>query len=274
MKNKRATICAGGASIRQGMWNTPVKQLPLWDKIKDEFTIGINWDFKFHNSTVELYGDYEFYIAEKDNLEKLPLVLAPQDGFYGRERERQHNRTEWTNIYHYSHDIYLLKNRIIEQVDGKQIVYHEMDGWKKGFYRGILTGSLAIHLAILLGYTEIYLLGFDGNSINGKTHYYEDEFIGFSKKESGRKKTGIGFDKNGNFNTSYYQQDINESFEVFLKSLDKVKIINVSPDSKISLFPKISYEKFYKRLENKQNLISQDNLRHDIKKVYYEKYFN
>jgi len=274
MKNKRAIICAGGASMRQGMWDIPVKQLPLWDKIKDEFVLGINWDFKFHNSTVELYGDYEFYIAEKENLEKLPLVLAPQDGFYGRERERQNNRTEWNEIYHYSHEIHLLKNRKIETINGKQIEYHEMDGWEKGFYRGILTGSLAIHIAIILGYTEIYLLGYDGNATDGRTHYYEDEFIGFSKKESGKKRTGIGLDENGNFKTSYYQRSVDGSFEVFLKSLDKVKIINVSPDSKLTIFPKISYEEFYKRLETKEELLSQDNIRHDIKKTYYENYYS
>lgn len=275
MKNKRAIIVGSGASIRQGFWDIPVKKNPLWKQLQTEFSIGINWCFKWHVPTVELYGDFTFYIAEKEQLEKLPLVFGMQDAFYGREIKK-----DWTNIFHYSNNIYLLKNRTIVKVDGKQIEYHSEHAWEKGFYRGILTGATAINLAVALGYTEIFLLGFDANATDGFTHFYEDEFVGYNVNENGKKRTGIGFKKESGFgkknqyNTSFYNQDVNTSFEVFKQELNKIKIYNVSPNSKISIFPKITYDDFYKKLLEDKSNISQDSLRQEIIKVYYDKYYN
>lgn len=81
----RAIVIAGGASIRQDMWNTPINNLPLWDVLKDEFTIGTNWTFKYVESTVLMYSDYQWFVTEKENLKDIPLILGKEDGYYHRK---------------------------------------------------------------------------------------------------------------------------------------------------------------------------------------------
>ena len=48
---KQLIICGGGYSIKDGI------QLGLWDKIQNKFTIGINFSFKWFNSTAIVFID-------------------------------------------------------------------------------------------------------------------------------------------------------------------------------------------------------------------------
>ena len=261
---KRAIVVAGGASIREGDWSIPSNELPVWPAIQEELTIGINWVFRYFNPTLTLYGDYQFYIAEKEKLKMLPLVFGMQDGYYGNSL-----KTDWTKLYYLENNIYLLPNR----VDREGILYHGINAWKYGFYSRYLSGILGINLAVALGCTEIMLLGFDCNGTNGRTHFYQDEFKAYHRAEHGKSISGVGNRDDGRgYRTSLYNQDFNEKFFPFKKELDRIKIFNVSMDSGITVFPKISYKEFYKRLETKDELLSQDYLRHHILKVYYENY--
>jgi len=101
-----------------------------------------------------------------------------------------------------------------------------------------LSGILAIDIGIkILGEGEIYLLGYDysgSHFYNNKSSIYYDR--GFEDRDFGE------------FNNS------------------KVKIYNVSINSKIKCFSKISYSKFFKQLDNKQ--YNQDNLRKEIKRRF------
>lgn len=262
---KRAIIIGGGNSIRQ---NELCKShnLSIWRNIQNEFTIGINFSFKFFIPTVLLYGDYKFYIAEKEDLVKLPLVFGTQDPFYSREKIA---KTNYNETYYLHDNIYLLKNRIIE--DESKIPYHGLQGWEKGFYDRYLSGILAIHLAICCGCQEIYLLGMDCCAINDKTHFYEGEIKAVNKAPEGEERCGIGLREDGSYKTNVYNQNFNERFEPFKQDFEKVKIYNVSPESKITLFSKITYTEFYEKIKQKEPH-SQDYLRHQLLNLYHEKY--
>lgn len=75
---------------------------------------------------------------------------------------------------------------------------------------GILSGFFAISLALVLGYDEIYLLGFDGGEVDGKLHHHD-----------------MSIDKD-KFSLR------NKEYEPFRGK----PIYNLSPDSKITVFDK------------------------------------
>ena len=92
----------------------------------------------------------------------------------------------------------------------------------------VITGIFALSLAIYLKYKKIYLLGFDWTPVNGLSDWYQE-----------KDTTGIWL-KGG----QTPHEDIKEH-DVF-KGLAEIK--NVSPESKIPSFPKISYEQFYREI--------------------------
>lgn len=269
MITKRAIVIGSGASVRQGYWNTFPDRLPVWNLIRNEYTIGINWIFKFFIPTVTMYSDYEFYIAEKNDLSNLPLVFSRQSDFYSKQLNRLGKE-----IFHLHDNIYLLPNRKAEYIDGKRITYHGTDAWTKGFYSKYLTGQLALHFAIACGCTEIYLLGMDCCEIDGRTHFYQDEIIPYRIDSAGKKHTGVGKTKDGKYKTSVYdtQDSIDGGYEPFKAEYPRVKIYNVSPQSKLNMFPKITYDEFYQRLLNEPSTAFQDDLRDAIEYKYYENY--
>ena len=261
---KRAFIIGSGASIREGNYDISPHNLPLWIALKDELTIGINWAYRYFNPTVSLYGDYEFFIAEKENLRKLPLVFGMQDPYFGRSLKIP----DWTKLYHLENNIYLLPNRTEQIVDGVKTLYHGIDAWKYGFYSRYLSGILGLNLAIALGCTDIYLLGMDCCSTDGKTHFYQDDFKAVHKTESGTKVCDVGYKENGQYRTSVYNQNFNEKYEPFKKELDRVKIINVSENSGITIFPKMCYDEFYDYVCHWTQYKTQDELRGEILTKY------
>ena len=62
---------------------------------------------------------------------------------------------------------------------------------------------------------------------------------------------------------SYYNNGrVDKDYEPYLNE-SRVKIYNVSTDSKINTFPKISYNQFYNMLDN--NTYNQETLKQDIR---------
>lgn len=149
----RCIIVASGASVRQGMWDTQVKDLPLWKHLNSEFTLGANWLFKYYTPTALLYIDHQFYIREKENLSSLPLVFGLQNGYYSRSKLVKSTQFE---TFHLHNNIYLLPHRKKEDENGQTIQYHSINSWQKGFVAG-LTGIMSLNLAIACGCKEIYL---------------------------------------------------------------------------------------------------------------------
>lgn len=259
MKNKRCIIIGSGSSIRNNQWDIPIEQLPIWNVLKEEFTIGINWSFKWIDSTIHLYTDNRFYEQEVNTLKNLPLVFCPQDGYYGREFKKH-----WLEIFHLHDNIYLLP---------ASSKYAGTDAWNFGFYSRRLTGIYALNLAIALGFSEIYLLGMDCCGDGKHTHFYDDAFDA-KIKDGDKLETGVGYNTDGTYKTSFYQNcDVNEPYLPFKEELKKIKIFNVSLNSKINVFQKISYEQLFSVLRKNKPKISQDFFRQEIKKLYYDKYY-
>lgn len=261
----RVVILGAGASMREGKWNTPISEMPLWSVIKQECTFGINSIFEFFTPTVTTFIDYYFHQANKKKLDNLPLII-------GKDHPNPDKSPIGDNLI-----LLPVSNKYYGKKSFEQVLKKTSEGHKiqrAGFYCSQLTGLFSLTLAIALGFQDIYLLGFDFGEIDGKTHFYQEsslkkQEVGKIIKEDGEINCGIGRDKNGNFRTSCYSNDKPEDlFNVYKGALKNVNIYNVSPDSKINTFPKISYETFYKHLKNEPLKISQtviqDRIRNNI----------
>lgn len=254
LKSKRVIILASGASVRQGAWNIPVSKLPLWDVLKNEVCFSINWSSFFFKPTVGMFSDYAFYVTQQNWLNKLPMLISVWNAYYDRCKDpyRDEERCE------------IGDNLILLQPNGK--FYHKEDSWKLGFYSPQLASIWVINFALRCGFEEIFLLGLDGKSINGYTHFYEDIPDLGTYTWKNQKQCGIGFKKDGSYRTQNYNKpkDLNS---IYYKPFEdeKNKIANVSPDSAINIFQKIDYDEFFSHLYWNHQKINQDEIRKEIK---------
>jgi len=181
----------------------------LWSKLANKFTIGINYVYKFFCPTLLCYVDLDFYRDNADELRYIPLIAGIQ-----------HPIKVWPNT----------------------ITFRPSKIYKKdlsnGVYSDDLCGLFALSIAsYLIEEGEVYLLGYDfGDSgavdHQGRpvTHFYQGSV----------EHWGIGH------LAHYKTHDPNEEFGVFVGN--GVRIYNVSHISRIDVFPKISYDEFFKRL--------------------------
>ncbi len=118
-----------------------------------------------------------------------------------------------------------------------------------------LTGIFALEMGCdVLEEGEIFLLGYDYSEDKKKedskkrpmTHFYQEQI----------EHRGIGKAK-----YYHYPQHAKRDFDRF-KNMRKIKIYNVSINSKINAFPKISYEQFFDILNDKK--FNQEKLRKNI----------
>ena len=110
----------------------------------------------------------------------------------------------------------------------------------------VLSGVLALSVAckLLNADDEIFLLGYDYGAYNGKTHFYQDKI-----HHRGVNKTAY-YDYEGHAERDF--RDFNSN------------IYNVSINSRINVFPKLSYEQFFCKLATKE--YKQDALRKAVRK--------
>lgn len=239
---KQLIIIGGGATIQKGI------NKDLWNKLKDKWTIGLNYNFEDFNSTLLCYVDRKFYQENKIKLAKLPLVIGHLHNIDGG----------------------VLSNTIMIKAVSK----YNRDV-RKGCYKGSLVGVYSLSLGIyLLDEGEIFLLGYDYGEMRKKDY---EKMVGSPEE----LKALIVKDKSGKPITHYYQGRIkhrgigkinyynskdraSQDFGIF-KNEKKVKIYNVSLISKIpeAIFEKISYNEFFKKLDNKK--YNQNDLRLMIK---------
>jgi len=208
-------IIGGGTSVSEGIV-TGLKY-----KLEDKFVCGINYAYKYFDTTFLTCLNYtDFYDTNRKELKELPLIITC---------DRVH-----PSIWE--------KNTVLAK-SGSSIAG-----------RPALSGLLALDIAtrILDKGDEIYLLGYDYGVINeikdqqgrSQTHFYQGN----------EEHRGIG-------SHSYY--DRSKSCSFFNQSTDNyVPIFNVSVDSNIKCFPRISYSEFYERLDEKE--YNQTILRHLI----------
>jgi len=223
--NNSLIIIGGGASIKEGL------ELGLKDKLKDKFTCGLNYAYKyFDNCTYHAFVDKDFYTKQRPELQKLPLIIGKSGGYSPIP-----NTIDLPTATKYTRDL------------------------KGGTYSAELTGIFALSVGIfLVDVGTIYLLGYDFGEYHTKniedkpltqenfdtvtydnhkrliTHFYQGEF----------NHRGIG-------KTSYYSHKNRprDKFSVYAKET-KVKIYNVSENSRIpsKILEKISYETFFEKL--------------------------
>jgi hypothetical protein len=219
-KPSQIVIVGGGSSISEGI------NLGLWEKLKEKFTFGINYSYKYFNATAQLYCDNSFYNNESPKMTNIPLII----GTTYQVKQRINNSIHLTATNKYSRDL------------------------SNGVYSPRLTGMFALTLAIyLLNVGEIFLLGYDNGNITEEkddkgraiTHFYQKELI-----------------HGGSGKIYYYNRKSAEETDYGVYKQEKnVKIFNVSLNSKLNIFPKISYEEFFKQLNNEtydQNLLRQE----------------
>lgn len=254
-QNKQLIIIGSGASIREEGWDSPIETIPIWSLLKDKFTITLNWSNLWIVPTISLFIDYKYYMQEKKHLDTLPLVIGREDSFY---QDKNRYLKEYDKL---SDNLYLLRPSSVIERDARGIRthYNGRDSFTKGFSTN-LSGVFGLNLAVALDATEIFLLGYDGCDTNGYTHFYQPEGIG-KLVYQGRETTGVGKNSLGKYNTSLYNTDINYWFEPFAQELERIKIYNVSLNSKINIFPKISYQEFFKKLHDN---INQEEVRKEI----------
>lgn len=234
---KRAIILGSGYSIREG------QSLGLFNSLKTETTFSINDNIKFVDSTVTCFGDWTCYASRHEWFKKHPLVIGRWD----------------THFFHKINgaiDCPNHKGLILLKASGN---YTGTEGLQKGLYTPVLTGVFCLHLAICLGYDEIFLLGMDAGGNNGVTHWYQGiEGAGVFKNYAGEPTTGVGLNQYGGYNTSFYnneEKSINDLWKPFTK--ENVKIYNVSMESRIQVFQKLSYKAFLRIIDD-GSVINQD----------------
>lgn len=242
-KVKQLIIIGGGASIKEAI------QKNLWSLLKNKFTIGLNYSYKyFPNPTFQCFVDKEFYRKNAEELKSLPLII-------GKEK-----RVEPT-----------FPNTILL----KSIPTYQKD-IKNGVYKASLCGIFALTVAVhLLKEGEIYLLGYDyGETRKGDYRKFMKNSAELDKvmlKDS--KKRAITHFYQGNIEhrgigkINYYNSDkrAERDFGVY-KTAKKIKIYNVSKISKIpeDIFEQLSYDEFFKKLNT--DTFNQEKLRETIRK--------
>lgn len=251
---KRLIIIGAGNSIR------PELQNGLWDKLRNEYTFALNDVIYFFEPTVPVFVDWYWYRSRFEAFKNYPLVV----GKYDAKIFATHPEIKVTNVS---------DNTIFLQPS--ENVYHGKNSLKNGIYSGVLCGCFGLSFGIALGFKEIYLLGFDFCEIDGKTHFYEkdklkEQIIGLIKEKDGSIRCGIGKDSRGYYRTGVYNNDSKVYFKVYEQEKE-VKIFNVSPESKIKVFKKISYQEFYKRLDKDPIKINKDLARVDIQRIVKNK---
>lgn len=264
---QRAIIIAGGASVRDGLWGSPISEMPLWSKIQNECTFGINYVFNFFTPTVLTFCDYQFHLSHKENLNELPFLIGLKHPSFTKCPIAKNLITlPGSSDYYGKHSLDIVTKKTGYGI--KQEI--------AGIYSPILSGIFTLTLCITLGFKEIYLLGYDFTEIDGYTHFYQDESIlnpkkFQSKNEANQIICGIGKTEEGHYRTNIFESSPHVLFDVFMKELKEIKIYNVSPLSKIQTFPKITYSEFYQHLHDCPESILQTNMRKTILNTIYLK---
>lgn len=230
---KQLIIIGGGTSIKEGI------SKDLWSQVQNKFSFGLNYSYIFFNSTVQLWVDKRFYSENHKNLDNLPLILCNYHARMECHKCEGHKNKDYCDN---CNDMRVFPNPA-NTLSFKCISHYSRD-LKDGIYSSCLVGLFALSIGIYLldEGDEIYLLGYDFGSLDDKkdikgkflTHFYQGNI----------DHRGIG---KINWYTS--KNRANDSFGVY-KNEKKIKIFNVSLNSKIDVFEKIDYDTFFNSLDD------------------------
>lgn len=216
---KTAIIVGGGYSIKEGI------SLGLWEKIQGKchiFSINFAYMTMPFVPTKEIWLDTTFFRNNMDSL----YALEQKDCQMITKKNDKYKDIKSFKVYG------ITREKFVYPVT-ENAVFVGSNG---------LSGFFALSVAILQGYDNIYLLGYDFGtpSIHDtNTHFYQDKIAVAS---SGIKNPGVYLNMNNSV-----KKECND-FNQYTKC--GVTITNVSPLSNITAFPKIDYPTFFSLLEN------------------------
>lgn len=219
-------IWGGGPSISTGL------SLDLKEKIKNKFVMGINFAFYHFEPTCVVFKDKKFWTGR---------LMGEKNSYLNNKHKELIQKFPLCVT---------IKSTDIKNPPSNLFVIP-----KNKLYWGHLSGEFAIALASYLMNERgtLYLMGFDWSQntkkeINPETHYYPDTEI---------------MHKGQHLTRHYDTHDAGKVFRRFLNFNTNLKIYNVSPNSNIPCFKKITYEEMFSLL-NKETY-NQDTLRNQIK---------
>lgn len=231
---KEVIILGGGKSIREGI------SLNLWNKIRDKNVWSLNYAFLTlpFLPKRELFVDRGFYKNNVDALQALSdqgveMVARYQDTYAAIDKIRKYQTTKEVNGY---------QGKRALKTDSTPHIYVGQLG---------LVGTFALSLAIAEGYDTIWLLGFDFG-----VQSYEDKDTHFYQGQIKVISSGVGNPQiylNPDNSTKIVENDKGEKidlikdYEVFAQEKN-IHIYNVSPNSRLSYFQKISYQEFFNKI--------------------------
>jgi hypothetical protein len=218
-------VWGGGTSISEGI------SLGLKEQLKNKFVLGCNFSFHHFEPTCIVFHDKKVWTGQ----------LLGYNNPYINKQHRDLIQKFPLCITPESSHISPKQNNIISIP-------------KTHLYAGLLTGEFAIALAsyLLNENGNLFILGYDWtqNTKEEKveTHYYPDTEINH---------------KGQHLTQHYDTHDAGKVFRRFLNLNNNLKIYNVSPNSNIPTFKKITYPEMFSLL-NKETY-NQDELRKYIK---------
>lgn len=219
---KSVILIGGGASITEGI------EKGLWEQIKDQTVWSINFAFMVmpYIPAREIWVDRSFF---KNNMTALNELANKDVEMVAKEDNLNKGLLKITT--------YPVTRAPIEYYGKEGIKKHKIYYGEQGF-----CGTFALHLAICEGYDIIYLLGFDfgvptEKIKNNFTHFYQNKLNIVSSGVS-RPEVYLKYNK--------IHEGV-KNYDIFTQEKD-VKIWNVSIDSNINSFDKISWEEFFKCL--------------------------
>ena len=200
--NKRCFIIGGGSSLKGFDFSV----------LDNELTIGINKTFQVYDkATINYSMDVTFY----DSMQKGDYDKPNEPKLWGSWMAFKGIKIFLTpmNIKQFGNEVFLIRRSIEPE-------FNRID-LDNGIWGGSNSGTGAINLAIALGSTEIYLLGYDCKA-TGSTHWH-------SGYEADRDIVQF------NMKLVSYKEEIEKQYED-IKKLGVV-IYNCNPDSDLKCFP-------------------------------------
>lgn len=225
---KQVILLGGGFSLKKGIDNE------LWSKIEDLEVWSLNFAFMKmdFNPTVEIWVDISFF---KNNIVALQQLWEKGVKMYAKHNNRYVELPEIITYDATRHSKTYNPKEALNTASTPHL-FHGKQG---------LVGIFALSLAVAQGYNEIYLLGYDygiKDSTQKKTHFYQDEL---DIRSSGVNNPRIYLTPNGKI------KDDVQDFNVFT-NLAGVNIYNVSLDSNIQCFPKITWKCFFDKIRGQK----------------------
>lgn len=225
-------IVGGGDSVREEWKNG------LFDKIKDKGAEiwSLNFAFKLmpYLPDREFFVDRSFFDKNKDDLEQLARQNVPITARY-HSKFAYIKEIQTFNVTKEPHEA-----EPYEALKKDKLFIGHMG----------LSGLFSLSYGIAAGYKTIFLLGYDfgTNSIkNLNTHWYQEKISDLKIQSAGAGRPNIYRQTN----TDTVKNFVHD-FQYYKKAIN-TKIYNVSLNSNIYTFPKISYEDFYKMLSGEKN---------------------